>query len=251
LPYRYFIHLGYKGTNYNGWQIQPGVATVQETLNKSLSVLLREEIYTVGAGRTDTGVHAPYFYAHFDSNCEISEANKAKYIFHLNCLLPKDIAVYDIFKVKPEVHTRFSALSRTYVYRISTIKNPFSQEFTWHYSKPLQIDLMNEAAEILKEYTDFTSFSKLHTDVKTNNCKIYEAFWTELPNEINFQIRADRFLRNMVRAIVGTMISVGSGKTTIANFREIIENKDRAKAGSSAEAKGLHLVNIEYPGEIC
>jgi tRNA pseudouridine38-40 synthase len=250
LPYRYFIQLSYKGTQFHGWQIQPGAITIQETLNSKLSLLLKESIYTIGAGRTDTGVHASGFFAHFDSAKSDLVSKKEILIYHLNCILPHDIAVYDIFMVKPDVHARFSALSRTYLYRISKVKNPFINEISLFYSKHIDIDLMNSAASVLLEYQDFTSFSKLHTDVKTNNCSVSAAFWKEENNEYQFYITADRFLRNMVRAIVGTLLEVGKKKLTIDQFREIIEKKDRSFAGSSADAKGLHLMSIEYPGDI-
>lgn len=247
MPYRYFIKLGYNGTRYHGWQIQPGASTVQETLNKNLSILLKESIYTIGAGRTDTGVHAPCFYAHFDSGNELQMGNITEFIYHLNCILPNDIVVFDIFRVSSDAHARFSAISRTYLYRIARTKNPFTNDVAWYYHKPLDINKMNEACSILFNYIDFTSFSKLHTDVKTNNCKILKAFWSETDNEIQFNIQADRFLRNMVRAIVGTLIKVGSGQLNLAGFSEVIEKKDRSAAGISVEAKGLHLIEIEYP----
>jgi tRNA pseudouridine38-40 synthase len=250
LSFRYFLRLSYKGTHYYGWQIQPGVSTIQETLNKNLSLLLKEEIYVIGAGRTDTGVHASCFYAHFDSEKQIVDPSKDKLIYHLNCLLPADIAVYDILKVKSDAHARFSALSRTYQYRITRVKNPFKTEMTWFYSKPIDMVAMNKAALILFEFTDFTSFSKLHTDVKTNNCIIKTAYWIEDHDEIVFEIKADRFLRNMVRAIVGTLLMVGSGKITLEQFRKVIEKKDRSAAGMSVDARGLHLIGIEYPEDI-
>lgn len=242
---RYFIYLSFKGTNYHGWQIQPGAITVQEVLNKGLSTLLREDIYCIGAGRTDAGVHAPCFYAHFDTKHDLSPTEKT--IFKINCILPKDIAVHGIISVLPEAHARFDATSRTYLYRISQCKNPFNQEFAMQFTKTLDVDNMNKASSILKEYNDFTSFSKLHTDVKTNNCKITHAAWTFQDNELHFTITADRFLRNMVRAIVGTLMDVGLGKISPEDVRTIIEKKDRCEAGTSAAACGLHLVNIEYP----
>jgi tRNA pseudouridine38-40 synthase len=246
LKNRYFIHLGFKGTNYFGWQVQPNSITVQEVLNQSLSKLLREEIYCIGAGRTDTGVHAPYFFAHFDSQIVGLEKDK-KVVFKLNCILPKDIVVYSIVSVATDAHARFDAISRTYLYRISQVKDPFSLDFTMLYTKPLHIDKMNQACAILMEYTDFTSFSKLHTDVKTNNCKINKAIWTVQGTELHFIISADRFLRNMVRAIVGTMIEVGSEKIVPSRIRTIIEEKNRSAAGTSVDGAGLHLIKIEYP----
>lgn len=246
MKHRYFIHLSYKGTHYHGWQIQPGAITVQEILNKGLSTLLREEIYCIGAGRTDTGVHAPYFFAHFDSETPDLDKNQ-KFVYKINCILPRDIAVYQVIAVSPDAHARFDATSRTYLYRISRVKNPFTTEFTMHFTKDLDIENMNRAAEILKEYTDFTSFSKLHTDVKTNNCKITEATWEVRGTELQFTISADRFLRNMVRSIVGTLIDIGLEKMPVTEIRTIIEKKNRSEAGTSVDACGLHLVKIDYP----
>lgn len=250
LLYRYFIRLSYKGTHYHGWQIQPGAITVQEVLNKQLSMLLREEIYCIGCGRTDTGVHAPYFFAHFDTSCGNLSTEKERFVYKLNAVLSYDIAVYDIVPVAPEAHARFSATSRTYLYRICQHKDPFIFDFCHHFPRHLDVDKMNQAAQILSEYTDFTSFSKLHTDVKTNNCKIEKAYWEISGNEIHFYIKADRFLRNMVRAIVGTCISIGENKTSLDHFREIIESKNRSNAGVSIAAKGLHLVHVDYPQDI-
>lgn len=243
---RYFIHLGYKGTQFHGWQIQPNSITVQEIVNKSLSVLIGEDIATIGAGRTDTGVHAFSFYAHFDciqDNIHI----KPNFVYKLNCILPKDIVAHRIYLMHPSAHARFDAISRTYLYRINQFKDPFNQDLSMQFLKPLNIDQMNDASSVLKEYTDFTSFSKLHTDVKTNNCQIYNAIWNKEGYEIQFTICANRFLRNMVRAIVGTLIQVGLGKITIENFRSIIELKNRSDASASVDSKGLHLIQIEYP----
>lgn len=249
MVYRYFIHLGYKGTNYHGWQIQPNKVTVQEILDKSLSLLFKQNIRTIGAGRTDTGVHAPYFFAHFDSELDDLHQNQ-KIIYQLNSILPLDIAVYNIISVRPNSHARFDAISRTYLYRISQIKDPFNLEFAMHFVRPLNIDAMNNAADILKEYTDFTSFSKLHSDVKTNNCRIFDAKWETKQHELHFTITGDRFLRNMVRAIVGTLIDIGCNKISPDDVRLIIKSKNRAKAGNSVKAHGLHLIHIQYPVEI-
>lgn len=244
---RYFIHLSFKGTNYHGWQMQPGSITVQEVLNRSLSMLLRENINCVGAGRTDAGVHASCFYAHFDSqNSDLN--NNQKILYKLNSILPWDIAVHKIFKVPSDAHARFDALSRTYLYRISLVKDPFNLEFTMHMTKrDINIQKMNQAAIILKEYEDFTSFSKLHTDVKTNHCIISYAEWTVNGNELHFTITADRFLRNMVRAIVGTLLTIGIHKIEPDSIRTIIEKKNRSEAGSSVSPSGLHLIDIRYP----
>jgi tRNA pseudouridine38-40 synthase len=246
---RYFIFISYKGTFYHGWQIQPTSVTVQKLLDETLTTILSEKITTTGAGRTDTGVHAKVFCAHFDSMS--SDLDKQKnLIYKLNSYLPKDISVTSLRKVRPEANARFSALSRTYKYFISRIKDPFSEDASWHLHGNINVDKMNEASKLLQKYSDFTSFSRLHTDVKTNNCKISSAFWEEESNRLIFTIRADRFLRNMVRAIVGTLIEIGFGKMELKEFEEIINAKDRGKAGKSAPAKGLFLTEIEYPGDI-
>ncbi|TNF42798.1 MAG: tRNA pseudouridine(38-40) synthase TruA [Bacteroidetes bacterium] len=241
---RYAIQLSYKGTRYFGWQRQSNEISVQEVLEKALSTILREEISVVGAGRTDTGVHASYYIAHFDSENEITDPFQLA--FKLNRFLPDDIAIQKIRKVNNDFHARFSAISRTYKYYISTGKNPFTTDTSFQYTVPLNVDLMNEAAGILLEYTDFTSFAKLHTDVKTNNCKIYQAEWEKPGDQLIFTIKADRFLRNMVRAIVGTLIEVGKGKISAEDFVQIIERKDRGEAGTSVPPQGLFLVDIEY-----
>lgn len=244
---RYFMLLSYKGTNYHGWQIQPNAVSVQQVLENALSTVLREEIAVTGAGRTDAGVHASFFVLHFDATEVISSFENL--VYKLNSLLPFDIAVQRIWPVADDLHARFSAISRTYKYYISTKKNPFKAETSFKYLLPLDIDKMNDAAQMLSDYEDFTSFSRLHTDVKTNTCKILWAEWEALNAQLVFTIKADRFLRNMVRAIVGTLLEVGKGKLTLNDFRKIIEAKDRAAAGASAPAKGLFLVNVEYPGE--
>jgi tRNA pseudouridine38-40 synthase len=247
--YRYFIQLSYKGTNYHGWQIQPNAISVQEVLVKAFSTILREDIEITGAGRTDTGVHAINFIAHI--NLEKDKlTSDSKLIFKLNSFLPKDIAIHDIRQVNNDAHARFDALSRTYHYNIHTQKDPFLLESSSYMPYDFDIDAMNEAAKLLFNFTDFTSFSKLHTDVKTNNCKITEAFWTVTDHRLKFTVSADRFLRNMVRAIVGTLIEIGKGKLTIDNFITIIESKNRSNAGVSVPAQGLFLVNIEYPSSI-
>ncbi|WP_346857397.1 tRNA pseudouridine(38-40) synthase TruA [uncultured Draconibacterium sp.] len=245
---RYFLQLSYKGTNYHGWQIQPNAISVQEVMEDALSKILREKIAVVGAGRTDTGVHASYFILHFEAENEIPE--NLDLVYKLNSFLPSDISVQKVWPVNQELHARFSATSRTYHYFISRKKNPFTTEISYTYLKPLDIDKMNEAAQLLFNYEDFTSFSRLHTDVKTNNCKIMQAEWRVEENQLVFVIKADRFLRNMVRAIVGTLLEVGKGKLSINEFCQIIENKDRGLAGASAPAQGLFLVDIGYPEEV-
>jgi tRNA pseudouridine38-40 synthase len=242
---RYFVQLSYNGTCYHGWQVQPNAPTVQEELNKAFSTLLREQIELTGAGRTDTGVHARNYMAHFDSvNEEI--AKNSKFLFKLNSILPADIAVHKIFKVNQGAHARFDAVSRTYLYNINQQKDPFLEDVSWYLLLPLDLEVMNHAAALLISYSDFTSFSKLHSDNKTNICKIEYAHWTRVGENLVFTITADRFLRNMVRAIVGTLVNVGYHKITIQDFINIIESKDRGKAGASAPAKGLFLHSIKY-----
>jgi tRNA pseudouridine38-40 synthase len=243
---RYFIQLSFCGTNYHGWQVQPNGQSVQEVMEKSLSVLLREDIKVTGAGRTDTGVHARFYVAHFDA--ENTNPGKPDFTSRLNSFLPNDIAVQKIWKVAGNANARFDATSRTYSYCISRVKNPFATNTAYYYHQPLDVEKMNEAAKILFDYSDFASFCKLHSGNKTNTCKIYQAEWNEGAGQLVFTIKADRFLRNMVRAIVGTLLEVGKGKITVSKFRDIIEKKDRCAAGTSVPAKGLFLENIEYPG---
>ena len=240
---RYFIQLSYNGTHYHGWQQQPNAVSVQETLNKALSTILNTTIDCMGAGRTDTGVHARMMYAHFDYDSDI---NAPTILHKINSFLPKDIAVFNIIQVSDEAHARFDAKSRTYEYHITTQKNVFEDDFSWTLLQKLNLDLMNQAASLLLNYTDFECFSKVHTDVATFNCKILKVNCVQTENKIIFTISADRFLRNMVRAIVGTLINVGLEKVTLPEFIAIIESKDRKKAGFSVPAKGLFLTNIEY-----
>ena len=246
---RYFIHLAYNGMNYNGWQTQPGLPTVQETLERALSTLLREKIAVVGCGRTDTGVHASDFYAHFDvsDECGVMSDECGNLVFKLNSFLPADIAIYDIFPVAGNAHARFDAVARTYQYHVSDRRLPFRQgQYCRIYYRP-NVELMNEAAGVLMEYEDFTSFAKLHTQVKTNICHLTRAEWTEEADGWVFTIRSNRFLRNMVRSVTGTLLDVGRGKLSIEGLREIIEKKDRCAAGTSMPACGLFLTRVEYP----
>lgn len=241
---RYFIELAYNGRNYRGWQIQPGEPTVQEALNQALSTLLRENIQVVGSGRTDTGVHASFYIAHFDT-CKLLD-HPEQTVYKLNRILGKDIAINRIYPVSPEMHARFSARSRTYQYFIDKTKNPFTCDYAWKVYPLPDINRMNEACRILFEYKDFTSFSKLHTDVKTNNCTIRAAHWEDTGPQLVFTIQADRFLRNMVRAIVGTLVEIGQGKLTTDDFRRIIESKNRCNAGTSVPGHALFLCHVEY-----
>jgi len=246
---RYFIKLSFKGTNYHGWQSQPNANTVQAEIERALATLTHESTETTGAGRTDAGVHANNYFAHFDTDHNLAE-NPADFVYKLNSILPGDICVHHILPVIPDAHARYSAISRTYTYTISRFKDPFTPEFSWYYPLPLDISAMNEASFSLKKFSDFTSFSKLHSDVKTNNCRVLEALWTEEDAKLVFTIKADRFLRNMVRAIVGTMIDAGKGKIKASELEKIIEGKNRSLAGFSVPAQGLMLWEIEYPGEI-
>jgi len=250
---RYFIELAYKGTNYHGWQYQPGAVSVQETINKSLSILLKTNIDIVGAGRTDTGVHAKQMFAHFDSEVELKEN---QLIQKLNSFLPDDIAINGLIKVADDAHARFDATKRTYQYHIHTVKDVFEKEGSYFFQTPLDIKKMNAACKILFKHNDFECFSKVNTDVKTFNCVIFEANWKLKKTRDNqdnngidklvFTITADRFLRNMVRAIVGTMINIGTGKINIEDFERIIESKDRSQAGFSVPAHALYLTKIDY-----
>lgn len=242
---RYFIYLGYNGKNFCGWQIQPNGLTVQQCLEEALATLLRRPVPVVGAGRTDAGVHARLMVAHFDWDEPL--ADPAFLAEKLNRLLPKDIAVYRVVPVKPEAHARFDATSRMYKYYVTTRKDPFNYDLVYRMSGKLDFEAMNEACKVLFDYIDFTSFSKLHTDVKTNNCRIYQAGWKQEGDVWVFTVQADRFLRNMVRAIVGTLLEVGRGKLTIDGFRKVIEAKDRCKAGGSVPGHALFLVNVTYP----
>lgn len=245
---RYFIYLGYNGKNFCGWQVQPNGIAVQQCLEEALATLLRQPVLLVGAGRTDSGVHARLMVAHFDWHEPIADLSFLAE--KLNRLLPKDIAIYRIVPVRPEAHARFDALSRTYKYYITTQKDPFNHELVCRIPGNLNFDAMNGACPVLFDYIDFTSFSKLHTDVKTNNCRIRRAGWEKEGDVWVFTIQADRFLRNMVRAIVGTLLEVGRGKLTTEGFRKVIEAKDRGKAGTSAPGHALYLVDVAYPEEL-
>lgn len=240
---RYFITFSYDGTAYHGWQIQPHSISVQEQLQKALSTLLRQSIEIVGAGRTDTGVHARKMVAHFD----FGELDCSQLVYKLNKMLPKDIAVYKVEQVSEDMHARFSAKSRTYHYFLHLSKDPFLRAYSWQMYGDLDFDLMNKAALVLMEYRDFTSFSKVNTDTKTNDCTITEAHWDRVgDNQWRFTISANRFLRNMVRAIVGTLVEVGRGKLTIEQLRQVIEAKDRCRAGDSVPGNALFLVEVLY-----
>jgi tRNA pseudouridine38-40 synthase len=246
--HRYFIQLCYKGTNFHGWQRQKNAGSIQESLENALSVLLHSSTELTGAGRTDTGVHAKNYYAHFDSPIEIPEENK--FIYQVNQIVVDDICITNLFRVMPTAHARFDAISRTYEYRIIFRKDPFEKELCLFVHQHLNVSLMNESCKILLKNNDFSSFCKLHSNNKTNICKLSEAKWNFADEKLIFIIKSDRFLRNMVRAIVGTMIKIGEGKLTIDEFQTIVEAKNRQLAGNSAPSHGLYLIDIEYPESI-
>ncbi len=240
---RYLIHLSYKGTHYHGWQKQHNAQSVQGVLDEKLSLLLGEKIETLGCGRTDTGVHAKNFYAHFDTNQQIDYQHL---VFKLNLILPKDIAVYQVQAVHEDFNARFDADWRAYEYWITQTPNPFLLELAWYQYATLDVAAMNEAAALLIGKHDFKSFSKVHTQVNNFICEVMEATWTYTDGKLIFTIKANRFLRNMVRAIVGTLIEVGRGKLSKADLLNILESKNRCEAGQSVPAHGLYLTNIYY-----
>ena len=244
---RYFLYLAYNGANYCGWQIQPNGVTVQSVLEEALATLLQTETRIAGAGRTDSGVHARMMVANFDT---LDKIDTEHLCYKLNKLMPRDIVVHDIVEVKEDAHARFNAISRTYRYYITTQRDPFLYPLQYYIITPLDIPLMNECCDLLLQYEDFSCFSKLHTVVKSNICDITFAQWTEKGDEYIFTISANRFLRNMVRAIVGTMLDIGKHKISIEDFKNIIESKDRGKAGSSAPGHALFLEDIVYPIEL-
>ena len=243
---RYFIDISYDGSNYHGWQIQPNADTVQHQINLAFSTILNEEINVLGAGRTDTGVHAKKMIAHFDTNQTI---NFEKFKYRINGFLKNDISINDIYKVKEDAHARFSAISRTYEYCVSRTKNPFSVN-SYFLTKNLDVESMKKACKFLYGNHDYTSFAKLHSENYTNNCEVYIANWKGDETSLVFTIKANRFLRNMVRAIVGTLIEVGEGKISFSDIETILLFKDRAKAGYSVPANGLSLIDIEYPKDL-
>jgi len=244
---KYFIELSYNGKAYHGWQNQPKSVSVQEVIENSLSKLLNETIAIVGAGRTDAGVHASQMFAHFDTKTVFIETDL---VFKLNSFLPKDIAIHNIVKVTDKAHARFDALSRTYLYRITLKKNVFTFDNVFYVKHDLDVDKMNKASKILFQYKDFQCFSKSKTDVKTFDCNIMEAKWFFKEDELHFVIKADRFLRNMVRAIVGTMINIGAGKLNIEDLHTIIASKNRSEAGFSVPAQALYLIEVAYPNNL-
>ncbi|MCF8331537.1 MAG: tRNA pseudouridine(38-40) synthase TruA [Bacteroidales bacterium] len=246
---RYFVKLSFNGAAFHGWQKQPGEISVQQSLEDHFSTFLRQQVKFTGAGRTDAGVHAKHFIAHADMMIE--HHNQLKdFIFKINRFLPKEIVIHDVIPVRPDAHARFDALSRTYHYYIISEKNPFIQHLSFLYTTKIDLDKMNKAADLLIGQKDFKSFAKTGTNVQNYICTIYEAYWEEQNNQLVFVIRADRFLRNMVRAIVGTLIDVGRGYLKPEDIRQIIDARDRKKAGTSVPGHALFLMNISYPDDV-
>jgi tRNA pseudouridine38-40 synthase len=248
MTYRYFIKLAFDGTNYHGWQIQDNALTIQEVIIKAVRLIWVKDFKTIGCGRTDTGVSASQFYAHFNLEEEKSREELDDLAFRLNRYLPDDIVINSIFPVPPNLHSRYDAISRTYQYYIHTFKDPFLNDHSWFMPMDLDIDLMNRGGEVIREYEDFTSFSKFNEKRNTNLCTITAAEWEKDGHRLVFTISANRFLHDMVRAIVGTLISLGRHKISIEDLKLIIESKDRCNAGESVPAKGLFLTRVEYPG---
>ncbi len=247
---RYFILLSYDGTNFHGWQAQKNAISIQKILCDALGMMLREDVSLTGCGRTDAGVHAREYYAHMDLEKELSKAQAVKLVFKLNSYLGKDIAIRKIFPVKQDAHARFSAFLRTYKYYIALQKDPFLVNHSWYHYGPFDIEMMNRGAEILMSHSDFTSFSKVDSDTKTKICKLSEAYWEVTGNQLVFTISANRFLRNMVRAIVGTLLDLGTGKMNLRDLKLVIEAKNRSDAGDSVPACGLFLHKLGYPEDI-
>tara|TARA_R110002020_G_scaffold85914_6_gene211953 strand:- start:119789 stop:120541 length:753 start_codon:yes stop_codon:yes gene_type:complete len=247
---RYFIEIAYNGSNYHGWQRQPQSSSVQQMLEKAISTILRAPISITGAGRTDTGVHAKQLFAHvdLDENWDASDCEQFKY--KLNRFLPADIAILNILPVKMDAHARFDAVSRSYEYIINVEKNPFTTGQAYYFQHRLDIDAMNEAANFLVGSKDFKCFSKTNTDVNNYICAVTEAYWEQRGSQLIFRVSANRFLRNMVRAIVGTLLEIGKGKQGVAHMQDVLASRDRGVAGTSAPAHGLYLVSVKYPEEI-
>ena len=244
---RFLFEIAYNGTRYNGWQSQHNAVGVQHIVEVALSKLLRTKIEIVGSGRTDTGVHCEQQFFHSDIEKAFDAQNLA---LRMNSLLPKDISIQSIRKVKPEASARYNALERTYQYRITRKKDPFMEGFAWYYFKPADSKTMNKAASLLLGEHDFESFSKVKTDVNHFICEIRKATWEQKGEKLEFTITSNRFLRGMVRAIVGTLLDVGSGKITVNEFQSIIKSKDRKKAGANVPPHGLYLTKVKYPKSI-
>ena len=245
---RYFLTLAYNGTSFHGWQRQPNATSVQQTLEEALTTLLRKPIAITGAGRTDTGVHAKEMMAHFEGDLSLEEEENLPYL--LNRFLQEEIVIYRLDKVKADAHARFDATARTYEYHLGFQKNPFKQQLYYYFHQPVSLEKMSEAAQILLEYEDFEAFAKTHSDVRTFLCNVTRADWESTAEGAIFTITANRFLRNMVRAIVGTLLEIGTGKIEVADMHKIIQSKNRGEAGFSVPAAGLYLTEIQYPKSI-
>jgi len=239
--------MAYDGTRFHGWQIQPNALSVQEVLNDCLSKVLRQPINTVGSGRTDTGVHASQQFVHFDV---VDKLDEPEVLYRFNRLLPNDIAAKSLHLVSDDAHARFDAFERTYHYHVTLAKDPFKRFYAHYLSRQPDVDNMNKAAAILLQYEDFTTFSKVKGDTKHYNCNMYEAVWQQQDDDLQFTIRANRFLRGMVRLVVGTLLDVGRGKLSVARFEEIISSKDRSRASGAAPAEGLYLAKVNYPDHL-
>ena len=247
---RYFVKLAYNGIPFFGWQIQPEQISVQEVLEHTFSLFLKEKIEITGCGRTDTGVHAKEYFAHFDFDKILNENELKKLVFRLNSFLPKEIVIYEIRLVSPQAHARFDAISRTYCYYVDIEKNPFTYLYAYRVFEKLDIEAMNRAAALLLQNKDFESFSKVHTEVHHFECEVTESMWYKEDKQLIFRITANRFLRNMVRAIVGTLLRVGKGKIDVEEFQNIINQKNRKYAGMSVPAHALFLEKVRYPEDI-
>ena len=246
--HRYFIKISFDGTHYNGWQVQKNsLQTVQQKINEGLSQLLNEKIQVYGCCRTDTGVHAKELFAHFDSKKKLTGED---WIYKFNKMIPQDISIDGIYAVKPDANARYDASARTYQYIVNRKRNPFAINRSYYYYGELNVPLMNKGAKLLMKHEDFSSFSKLSTQAKTNKCKIYSACWKKQNDELVFEIRANRFLRGMVRMITGTLFLLGKNKITLYDFKKIIESKDCRNAGALVPACGLYLAKVEYPKTI-
>jgi tRNA pseudouridine38-40 synthase len=241
---RYFLEIAYDGTDYHGWQSQPNARTVQQVLTKSLETILRQSIDTVGSGRTDTGVHASQQFVHFEVPAALPAAG---FCHRLNRLLPNDISAIALYPVGPGAHARFDAIHRTYQYRITQEKNPFLPRYAHYLNRPVEVDKLNAAAALLLQYEDFTTFSKVKGDTLHYRCRMYEAFWQQQGPDLRFTIRANRFLRGMVRLVVGTLLDVGTGKIPVEAFQAILTAQDRSQASGAAPASGLFLSQVSYP----
>lgn len=244
---RYFLEIAYDGTRFHGWQVQPNALSVQEILEDSLSKVLREPISTTGSGRTDTGVHAIQQFVHFNAQQPL---DPQQVVYRLNRILPDDISALNLYLVQPDAHARYDAFARTYHYHITLRKNPFKRLHAWYHSRELDVEKMNEATAILLNYEDFTTFSKVKGDTKHYRCHMYEAVWEQAGEELRFTIRANRFLRGMVRLVVGTLVDVGRGKLTVEEFEQIVASQDRSRSSGAAPSEGLFLAKVAYPSEL-